>query len=129
MGLFFKGAAGLPVEAPRTPRVKQSLLKWWAIFPASIFMGVEAIFARKPATNPGMDDGASIGYVVGGCLFGLVLSLLLAWVAYRLTRRSQLVATLMFSFVLGFVGCGTIVSTTPEAAARRAQLADPVRRN
>jgi hypothetical protein len=105
------------------------LLKWWGIFPASLFMGVEAIFAR-PAPGPTeMKDGLDlVGYVVGGCLFGLVFSLVLAWVAYRLTGRSQLVATLIFSLALGLVGCSTFVAQIQNGVAARAQVADPVRR-
>jgi len=94
-----------------------------------MFLGVEAIFARPAAAN-GVKDGFDVlGYVVGGCLFGFVFSLLLAWVAYRLTGRSQLVATLIFSLALGLVGCGTFSAHIQNAAATRAQVADPVRRN
>jgi hypothetical protein len=124
-----RGFSGLTQDAPRPPRVKEPLLKWWGIFPAAIFMGVEALFARPEAAN-GVKDGLdSVGYIVGGCLFGLVFSLMLAWIAYRLTGRSQLVATLIFSFALGFVGCGTVDAHIRNAAAARAQVADPLRRN
>ncbi len=122
--------SGLPGSPPRPRRVKQPLLKWWGIFPASLFMGVEAIFAR-PAPGPGeTKDGLDlVGYVVGGCLFGLVFSLVLGWLAYRLTGRSQLVATLIFSLALGLVGCSTIVARMHNAATARAQVADPLRRH
>jgi hypothetical protein len=119
---------------PKPSAKKKSLLEWWAIFPVASFIVIEAIFGG-PSANNQHEEGYSVGYVVGGCLFGLVISLLFAWVAYRVTRRSQLVATLVFSLVIEFVALTVLGNWALErsrhatAKVHASRLADPARRD
>jgi len=46
---------------------------------------------------------------MGGIIGGLLLSLLVAWVAYRVSRKSQLVATINFTVMMG-LACLTVMA-------------------
>jgi len=93
-----------PQPAGRRPKrkAKDSLLEWWAIFPAASFVVVEAVFGGPKEPERANDMANYVGFIVGGCLFGFVASLLLAWFAYRMIRRSRLAATLVFSLLIEF---------------------------
>jgi len=124
-----------PNERSTHPKLKESLLKWWAIFPFAIFVVIVLIFGRPQANNPRANEAYTVGFVVGGCLLGLVLSLVSAWVTYHVTRKSQLGATLMFSLVILFIGL-MMISNWARGRAERgsadpspSQLANPARRH
>jgi hypothetical protein len=95
--------APLPVGAD--PNAKRWPLCWWAIFPALLFIGVEVMFGVPKGEHSTDYNGA---FIVGTCGIGLVFSLVLSWIAYQVTGRSRLAATIVFSLALGIVGVGTI---------------------
>jgi hypothetical protein len=125
--------APLPVELPAKPNAKKSLLEWWTLLPVAVFVGIEIMFGAPKGAAVDANDSYNIGFIVGGSLAGIVISLLVAWVAYRLTRRSSLVASLVFSGMLGLFALGAFGRSVRERQERtnanpRAQPAAPARR-
>jgi hypothetical protein len=111
-----------PDGSAPAPNVKKSLLAWWGIIPALLFLAVQFTFGWPKDTGRQALE-YSVGFVAGGYLFGLVLSLLVAWVSYRLTRRSQLVSTIIFTLVLGLLSLSVAAKPLRQWSARRRMAA------
>jgi hypothetical protein len=78
------------------------MLAWWAAIP---FVAACAIYISRAYPVAREAQGADLAFgSMAGTLFGLLLvALLFAWIAFRLSGRSQLVSTIVFSvFALGF---------------------------
>jgi hypothetical protein len=96
-------------------RRKPSMLAWWAVFPLAGFLVVEAVYgwgiAVKRATAPDL----AVSYLCGSVIGGLLISLGVAWVTYRVGSRSRYAATLAFTGVM-LLCCGGVFRQAREMA-------------
>jgi hypothetical protein len=124
--------AGPPFKRGR----KESFLRWWAIIPAALYIGLVILFCRPAANEPAAADEMRLsGYILGAAFIGLVISLVFAWIIYVVTGKSRLWSTVTFClgvafFSLVFLGSGA--SPQDEHANPRGQpqpLVQPARQN
>jgi hypothetical protein len=75
------------------------MLAWWALGPLAIAIFIQIKYVYPKAAEAA---GASHAgpYIVGTIIGLLLITLLLAWIAYRLSGRSQLLSTLVFSLLI-----------------------------
>lgn len=84
-------------------KIKAPILAWWGIIPTAGYVVVQTLYgwgeARFRATAPQF----AISYFIGGLIAGPLISLIVAWVAYRVSGRSQRVATIVFTLVIALL--------------------------
>jgi len=90
-----------PFASAAPPPLKQpSMLAWWAAFPAGAFLVCQVIFGWANAKAGATSPDYAISYLVGGIIGGLLISMLPAWVVYRIAGRSQLGGSITFSVLM-----------------------------
>lgn len=93
--------------------VERPLLAWWAIVPVIILFVVLWIFGWPNAQHRATSEDYAVSYFVGLMLGGLLIPLALAWIVHRLSRRSTLASTIVFSAMVGFVCLSVIRPSMP----------------
>ncbi|MDB5319645.1 MAG: hypothetical protein JWN40_1276 [Phycisphaerales bacterium] len=88
-------------------RPKRSMLAWWAVFPFLGFIIVQAVFGWQTAVARATAPEFAISYLGGSIVGGLLVSLVIAYVAYHIGSKSQFAASLTFTIVLALF-CGTV---------------------
>jgi hypothetical protein len=117
----YSSPAPLPYESAQAQKSKTPILAWWGIIPTVIFVAFEAIFGWPEAKIRATAPGYALSYLVGRAIGGLLISFVIAWIAYRIGRRSQLAATITFSIAIGFVGL-TVVERSHRPRPSNAEL-------
>ncbi len=90
------------------------MLAWWGIFPVIAFVAAHVVFGfsrAKLRTSPDNVLSHWLGVVFGG----LLLATLVAWIAYRIGKRSQLAGTVVFTVVL-MLATTNLVNTTKSSS-------------
>jgi hypothetical protein len=99
-----------PPPLPSTPQVVKhpSMLAWWGIVPAVVYGVIQFIYGWPKAKleNP----QAPIPYFFGSLVGGPLLALMLAWIVYRISKRTQFSATVVFTVIMIF---GTLAVRVP----------------
>ena len=100
---------------PQMPEPKRPIIAWWGIFPVLLFVVVHLIFswsqAKVKSATPGFSEGYAVGFLLGGIVFGLLISGLLAWAAYAIGRRSTLAGTITFTLLLLLITLSSLSSS------------------
>lgn len=114
----------LPLPPPR----REPLLAWWAIFPLMLLLIVEVHFGWKNAHVRASAPEFAISYLMGQIVGALLISLLIAWIAYRAAGRSQIAGTLAFT-VMALIACVPVIeesrmSASPGSSPSASQNAD-----
>ena len=104
---------------------KPPLLAWWGIFPGLAFAAVAVYFGWPLAMADTHSFSFAVGNIVGRIMAGVLISLLIAWLAYRFGSRSQTTATCAFAVMLGLF-CGRDQEST--CAFREIKTVNPSRR-
>ncbi len=76
--------------------------------PFLAFVGVDIVYGWPVAKLNSGGFAFVLGYFVGGLLFATFFPLIIGWVAYRLTHRSQLAGTIGFTLMIVVCGLGVI---------------------
>jgi hypothetical protein len=98
------------LEELRQPeRPGRPMLAWWGIFPAVVLFAALFVFSWPQAVER-RGDGA-VSYFVGQCLGYLLVSLGLAYAAYRGSERSQTAGTLAFTGIVALVCLGQVAGS------------------
>ena len=87
-------------------RRKQSMLAWWAVFPLACFALVEAVYGWQIAVARATSPEFAVSYLAGSVVGGLLISLGVAYVVYRLGSRSQFAASVSFTLVVLLFSAG-----------------------
>ena len=106
-----------PDTSAPTQLAKPPMLAWWGIFPVVAFVALESILAQYEPPKPFEGPGSTIGYVVGGTLFTVLLAGLVAWIVYRISGRGQLEATVTFTSVIALL-CMVVVVDSKRSRSR-----------
>ncbi len=96
---------------------KPPLLAWWGIFPGLAFAAVELYFGWPLAMAESHSFSFAVGNIVGRLMAGVLISLLIAWLAYRFGSRSQTTATCTFAVMLGLF-CVSAINESMRAHSR-----------
>jgi hypothetical protein len=102
----------LPVPPQDAPpilavEVKSPMLAWWGVIPVILFSLSQLVFGW-PAAGRGI--GFVPGYLIGRILGGLTIATLFAWIVFRLSRRTQIAATITFTVALMISSASTIAT-------------------
>jgi hypothetical protein len=89
-----------PIEPSVLKEQKPSMLAWWASLPLILFFSIELIYGWPEVHRRQTDLPGAVGNEAGRCLAGLLISLVFGWIAFRISRRSQLTATVVFSVTM-----------------------------
>jgi hypothetical protein len=81
-------------------RRKESMLAWWAVFPLACFALVEAVYGWQIAVARATAPEFAVSYLGGSVVGGLLISLGVAYVVYRIGSRSQFAASVSFALVV-----------------------------
>lgn len=109
-----------PLSAPMGGR--KLMLAWWAILPVLTFLVLEGAIVRKYAQAHAINP---VYTVLRDIVGGLLTALLIAWLAYRIGRRSQLVASITFTVVLSLPCAGVLLESGRVARALAQAMARP----
>ena len=101
----------------QSPRAKSSMLAWWGLIPATALIAIEVLYAWPHAKAHATAPEAAISYLIGHILGGLLVSFAIAWVTYRVGRRSQFAATIAFSITIG-LSCLTVLAMSQQQPNR-----------
>src|SRR4051812_1100123 len=85
---------------PATRRLSKPMLAWWAVLPAAVFVVAQLVYGWEDAKKRASGPDYAVSYLLGGLIGGLLFSGLIGWFAYRVVRRSQTAATVVFTFML-----------------------------
>src|SRR5258707_752123 len=96
-----------PALPPKFP-ARQSMLAWWGIIPALIFIVVQCYFGWSRAQIRASGPDFALSYLMGGLVGGLGIALLLALILYRIDSRSQRTATITFSAIVMLFVAGIV---------------------
>jgi hypothetical protein len=107
------------LPAPQKPP-KTSLLSWWAIIPVAIFITIQLLYGG-PHDEKDKSTEFAVGYIVGGCLFAVVASSLVAWIAHYMSDGSTSAATVTFTLIMGLCCAGVVAQPLRDWSARRAK--------
>jgi hypothetical protein len=99
------------VPAPRK-KTSVGFVAWWGIIPALAFIAVEVIRGWPVAQARASRPEFAISYFMGGTVGGILIALLIAWVGYRLVRKSRLAGSIVFTLVLCFF-CVSVALQSP----------------
>jgi hypothetical protein len=95
-------ASSAPSISPTATKAKPPVVSWWGLVPVVLYMLLVLVFGWPVKGNHPNTAGYTVGYMMGGCITGIALPLLPAWIAYRLFRRSSLAGTLVFTLGICF---------------------------
>jgi len=90
------GPPPLPASARRRPKI----LARWALLPLIPFLLLQIIYGWPAAKLRFEYPGAAIGPFIASLLFGLLISLLFAWIGYRVSGRSQFNGSVVFTAMI-----------------------------
>ncbi len=88
--------ATVPEERPRKPR----LLAWWCLLPVAGWLAVELPIGWSEAMRRASTPADAVGFEFGRLLGSAVIPLTVAWIAYRIGRRSTRAASTCFTLAL-----------------------------
>jgi len=108
------GQPATPVEpagaAPAAaPEKRRPMLAWWALFPTLGFVAARLIAGWPEEGARSSIPGAEIGGLIGAIGVGVLISILLAWIVYRLAHRSRMAASLTFSGLMVLMLAGSVL--------------------
>src|SRR2546422_4884882 len=86
----------LPPSVRRRPRI----LARWALLPLIPFLLLQIFYGWPAAKLRFENPGAAIGSFIASLLFGLLISLLFAWIGYRVSGRSQFNGSVVFTAMI-----------------------------
>jgi len=96
------------------------LLAWWAIFPVILYVIALTIYSPRHVSEGEGGSGYAIGLVTGGAIAGVLISLIISWIVYRLASRSQSTGTIAFSALILFFCVSVILNSRPKTGRRYA---------
>jgi len=102
-----------PYGLGRDDAAKPSMLAWWGIIPAVIFVALQVVVGWPAAKARSASTELAFSFLVGQIIGGLIIPFIIAWIAYRVGRRSQLAGTIAFSVVLALGCLGTVGRSLP----------------
>ncbi|HXE55173.1 MAG TPA: hypothetical protein VN541_19275 [Tepidisphaeraceae bacterium] len=76
---------------------RKPMLAWWGVIPVLLLAAAEAAFIWPLARGSAL---FVIIYTVAATIGGALAAFLIAWISYRISRRSQFVARIVFTAVL-----------------------------
>jgi hypothetical protein len=85
------------------------MLAWWGIIPLSGFVLIQATFGWSEAKVRATSPEYAFSYLVGKLIGGMLISLVISWIVFRATRKSQLAATIAFSSILGLLSLPALI--------------------
>lgn len=86
------------------------MLAWWGVFPVIAFAVAQVAFGFSRAKLRTSPDNV-LSYWLASVFVGLLLATLVAWIAYRIGKKSQLAGTVALTVVL-MLATTDLVSTT-----------------
>jgi len=79
------------------------MLAWPAVFPVLAFIVMQIVYGADRPVHSQAEVEEFAGFVFGRVVAALVIALLGAWIAYRLSGRSTWYGTITFSLVLALL--------------------------
>ena len=99
----------LPPPLPPSVRRRRQVLARWALLPLIPFLLIHIFYGWPAAKLRYEDPSAAIPSFTVGIIGGLFISLLFAWIAYRLSGRSQSNGSVVFTVMIVAFTINTIV--------------------
>jgi hypothetical protein len=90
----------IPESDTKPRRSWRSILAWWGFIPVIAFFAMEVVYGWPRAVIRATSPELATSYFVGHVLGALLISYVIAWIAYRVARRSRLVGTIAFSAIM-----------------------------
>jgi hypothetical protein len=81
-------------------RRRRSMLAWWAALPLIPFAVLESLYGWQIALARATSPDFAVSYFAGAIFGALLIPLVVAYIVYRATSRSQWFSSLAFTFVL-----------------------------
>ena len=88
-------------------------LAWWGLIPVIAFIALQVVYGWPVAVARATTPDATVSYLVGSIIGGLLIPFGIAWVVYRMAGRSQQAATIAFSVVIGLICLGLVARPRP----------------
>jgi hypothetical protein len=89
-----------PLPASASLGSKKAMLAWWGILPAFAFLAFHLTLGWPEAKVRATGEDYAVSYLLGGAIGGVLIALLIAWIVYRVSNRSQLAGTATFSVIM-----------------------------
>ena len=89
-------------------RFKPRLLAWWCLLPVGVWMALEITFGWPRSIRQVSTPTDAVSFFVGRLLGGTLIALALAWIAYRVGRRSTRAASIGFTLTMALLSMAVL---------------------